>query len=513
MSAVDAGRVALLQGLELYEEISNAVDDRTLEIVERRRRTAIVRRRGWLVRRVLLAADVAGLLIAFSIVEWLAWRGGAVGTVDSRIETLVFVASIPLWIVVAKLYGLYDRDEERTDHSTADDVVAVFHMVTVCTWLFWAATYLTGVVHPSASRLLPFWCASIATISIARAAARAAARRHVAYLQNTVIVGAGGVGQTVARKLLQHPEYGINLVGFVDAVPKDWIDRDLEHVAMLGDIDRLPAIVRLFDIERVVIAFWKRPHLETLEMIRTLGELDVQVDIVPRFYELVRPSVRMHTVEGVPMISLPPARLAWSSRLVKRLLDLSLALTALVVLSPLLALIAIAIKLDSRGPVCFRQVRMGSRDRTFRIFKFRSMVAEADSLKENVAHLNVHRNGDPRMFKIRHDPRVTRVGRWLRRTSLDELPQLLNVVVGHMSLVGPRPLILDEDKYVDDWARRRLDLKPGITGLWQVLGRSGIPFHEMVRLDYVYVADWSLWGDIRLIFRTVPLLARSRANV
>jgi exopolysaccharide biosynthesis polyprenyl glycosylphosphotransferase len=317
----------------------------------------------------------------------------------------------------------------------------------------------------------------------------------------------------VARKLLQHPEYGINLVGFVDAVPKDWIDRDLEHVAMLGDIDRLPAIVRLFDIERVVIAFWKRPHLETLEMIRTLGELDVQVDIVPRFYELVRPSVRMHTVEGVPMISLPPARLAWSSRLVKRLLDLSLALTALVVLSPLLALIAIAIKLDSRGPVCFRQVRMGSRDRTFRIFKFRSMVAEADSLKENVAHLNVHRNGDPRMFKIRHDPRVTRVGRWLRRTSLDELPQLLNVVVGHMSLVGPRPLILDEDKYVDDWARRRLDLKPGITGLWQVLGRSGIPFHEMVRLDYVYVADWSLWGDIRLIFRTVPLLARSRANV
>jgi lipopolysaccharide/colanic/teichoic acid biosynthesis glycosyltransferase len=193
-------------------------------------------------------------------------------------------------------------------------------------------------------------------------------------------------------------------------------------------------------------------------------------------------------------------------------MDLVLTVPALIVLSPVLALIALSIKLDSHGPVFFRQVRMGAGDKTFRVFKFRSMVCDADSRKAEVAHLNKHlRNGgDSRMFKIPNDPRVTRVGRLLRRSSLDELPQLLNVFLGQMSLVGPRPLILDEDRYVEDWARRRLDLKPGITGLWQVLGRDDIPFAEMTALDYLYVTGWSLFGDLRLLGRTVPAVFRGR---
>jgi lipopolysaccharide/colanic/teichoic acid biosynthesis glycosyltransferase len=152
-------------------------------------------------------------------------------------------------------------------------------------------------------------------------------------------------------------------------------------------------------------------------------------------------------------------------------------------------------------------VRMGCGNKTFRIFKFRSMRADAEEQKQAVAHLNKHlaNGGDPRMFKIPNDPRITRVGAWLRRFSLDELPQLLNVVRGEMSLVGPRPLILEEDRHVFDWARHRLDLRPGITGLWQVLGRDGIPFDEMVRLDYLYVTGWSLGSDLRLIARTLPI--------
>jgi lipopolysaccharide/colanic/teichoic acid biosynthesis glycosyltransferase len=172
--------------------------------------------------------------------------------------------------------------------------------------------------------------------------------------------------------------------------------------------------------------------------------------------------------------------------------------------------IALLIRLDSRGPFFFRQVRMGARDRTFRIFKFRTMVADADARKHEVAHLNMHITDDPRMFKIPNDPRVTPIGAFLRRYSLDELPQLINVVKGEMSLVGPRPLILEEDRHVAEWARKRLNLRPGVTGLWQVLGRSDIPFDEMIRLDYLYVTNWSLWNDLRLLFQTVPALTRTR---
>ena len=154
---------------------------------------------------------------------------------------------------------------------------------------------------------------------------------------------------------------------------------------------------------------------------------------------------------------------------------------------------------------------MGAGERPFRVFKFRTMVDDAELLKSEVAHLNMHVNDDPRMFKVPDDPRVTRVGGFLRRTRIDELPQLFNVICGEMSLVGPRPLILDEDQYVVRWARCRLKLKPGMTGLWQVLGASDIPFDEMTKLDYLYVTNWSLREDLRLIMLTLPALARARA--
>jgi lipopolysaccharide/colanic/teichoic acid biosynthesis glycosyltransferase len=227
-------------------------------------------------------------------------------------------------------------------------------------------------------------------------------------------------------------------------------------------------------------------------------------------FEVLGTNAQLHTIEGIPLVGLPVARLSSSSRLLKRFLDLFGSVVGLVLLAPLFAAVAICIKLTSRGPVFFRQVRMGQGERTFRVFKFRTMVENAESLKSGVAHLNMHLEDDPRMFKIAHDPRVTRVGAVLRRWRIDELPQLLNVLLGGMSLVGPRPLILDEDQFVEHWARRRLDLKPGMTGLWQVLGASDIPFDEMTKLDYLYVTNWSLREDLRLIMLTVPALARAR---
>jgi exopolysaccharide biosynthesis polyprenyl glycosylphosphotransferase len=493
------------------EQLYDALDERTLEILKRRR-GGVVRRRGWLVRRALLAADILGLSVAFLIAqEVYVAQMHIVGRLSRVTEFASFALSLPIWVVAAKLYGLYDKDEERTDHSTADDFSALFHLITVCTFLLYAVSHLTRWFNPQFSKLFLFWLLAIVGTGTFRGIARAYCRRQIHYLQNTIIVGAGDVGQTVARKLLKHPEYGINLVGFVDGNPRERME-GLHHLTLLGDFDDLPTLVPLLDVERVIYAFSNEAHEDSLQMIRKLNELEVQVDIVPRFFEVISPGTDVHTVEGLPMWGLPRPKLPSSSKLIKRTVDLAGSSLALLVLAPLMALIAVAIKCDSRGPVFFRQVRMGAGNHTFRIWKFRTMALGADARKQEFAHLNKHLlpGGDARMFKIDEDPRVTRFGQLLRRLSLDELPQLLNVLRGEMSLVGPRPLILDEHRYVDDWRSRRLDLKPGITGLWQVLGRDGIGFDEMVKLDYLYVTSWSLGGDIRLLFRTLPSIGRAR---
>jgi lipopolysaccharide/colanic/teichoic acid biosynthesis glycosyltransferase len=214
-------------------------------------------------------------------------------------------------------------------------------------------------------------------------------------------------------------------------------------------------------------------------------------------------------MEGMPVLTIPRTRLRRSSLRLKRLLDIAVGSAALVLLAPLLLVCAIAVKLDSPGPILFRQRRVGRDNRSFALLKFRSMCADADERKDNVADLSFHGGGiESGMFKIRDDPRITRVGAVLRRYSIDELPQLLNIVWGDMSLVGPRPLIETEDRQVKGRFRQRLGLTPGLTGLWQVHGRSDIPFDEMVSLDYLYVTNWSLWGDVKLLVRTFPSVLR-----
>jgi exopolysaccharide biosynthesis polyprenyl glycosylphosphotransferase len=468
------------------------------------------RRRGWLVRRTLLVADVAGLTLAFLLGQALWGEGaGPANRLGATGELTAFLVTLPGWIVVAKLYGLYDRDEERTDHSTVDDLGSVFHLVTTGAWLFFLGSSLTGLADPNLVKVATFWAAAILLVVCGRLAARAICRRHPSYLQRTLIVGAGEVGQLIARKLATHDEYGIELVGFVDAEPRERRP-DLGDLHLVGSLEDLLDVVRMHDVERVVFAFSNEPHDRELAAIRELKTEDVQIDVVPRLFELVSPGIGVHTVEGLPLVGLPPTRLPRSSALLKRALDITLAALGCLVLAPLFAVLAVAIKADSRGPVFFRQIRMGSGGRMFALLKFRTMVADADERKHEFAHLNKHAGagGDPRMFKIENDPRVTRVGRLLRSCYLDELPQLLNVLRGEMSLVGPRPLILEEDEHVLEWGRRRLDHPPGMTGLWQVLGGSKIPFEEMVRLDYLYVSTWSLANDLRILLKTFAVVLR-----
>jgi exopolysaccharide biosynthesis polyprenyl glycosylphosphotransferase len=508
-------RAALLQGLALYNDMTAAVDERTLEIVDRRRRTAVVKRRGWLVRRMLLGADVIGLLLAFALAEWIVAGHSSADQIDALDEVLLFLATLPAWVVTAKLYGLYDRDEERTNHSTVDDFAGVFQMITVCTWLFWAGSQLTGIAHPTATKLAAFWGAAIALVTFGRAAARVLARRHIAYIQNAIIVGAGDIGQLIARKLLQHPEYGINLLGFIDPEPRA-ARADLGHVRVLGGPEKLPSLIRLFDVERVIVAFWKGSHAEAIELIRTLKRLDVQVDVVPRLFEILGPSFAIHTVEGLPLVGLPPAKISRSSRAVKRTLDIVGALVGLVVTAPLFAYAAVRIKRDSPGPVLFRQRRLGIDMTEFTALKFRTMKVDTDPDEHRryirqVMDAGAAPNSNG-IYKLDRADRVTPFGRWLRKTSLDELPQLLNVLRGDMSLVGPRPCIPYETEAFQPHHFERFLVPAGITGLWQVTARAHSTFGEALDMDVAYARNWSLGLDLELLFKTPLQLLRPRAT-
>jgi exopolysaccharide biosynthesis polyprenyl glycosylphosphotransferase len=477
------------------------------------RQATRTRNRGWLVRRSLVAADVVGLVVAFLVAERVVHDGsGAPDVLRGFAEYLVFVASLPAWVLLARQYGLYSRDEEQPAYSTVDDVLRVFNMLTVGTWGFFVFTWATQIAHPSVPKLIVFWSCALLLIAVGRAAARAACRRTDTYVQNTIVLGASWLGQRVAQKFVQHPEYGVRVVGFVDDHPPVESHLRPKELPVLGTTEHLSELTRQLQVERVVLAAPGASQRKIIGLARALNEEGVHVDVVPHLFEILDPQAEIHSAEGLALIALPPARWPRSSLVLKRALDLTIASISLVLLLPFFAIVAAAIVLDSGAPVFFRQERIGASGRAFRIRKFRTMVPDADARKDDVAHLNKHVNGDRRMFKIPGDPRTTRVGRFLRAYSLDEFPQLVNVLRGEMSLVGPRPLIPEEDRHVHGWRRKRLRLKPGMTGLWQVLGRDGIPFEEMVQLDYRYVTHWSVTNDLKLILRTLPLLRRAHAG-
>jgi exopolysaccharide biosynthesis polyprenyl glycosylphosphotransferase len=477
------------------------------------------RRRGGLVRRMLMLADVAGLGLAFALaIAIFRTRVGPTDPVAWEHEVLLFVATLPGWVLLARLHGLYDRDEERASHSTLDDLVGVFHLVTVGTFLFFAGSWVTGLTSPYPPKLLTFWALAIVLVALARVGARAFARTRHAYVQNAVIVGTDAVGKLVARKILNHSEYGVNIVGFVDSATPVGTEI-IAGLTVLGPPEELPLIVRTRDVERVVVAFFDRPVGEAIDLARSAKSLRVQVDIVPRLFAAVDPRAQIHTLEGFPLIGLPPARLWRSSLSIKRGLDVVLAGLALLVLAPLFAWIAIRTRLQSPGPVLYRHERIGMNGRPFKLIKFRTMYLEyctGESYGGDAASAELQRLlADPvareefeRTHKLEDDPRVTPFGRFLRRTSLDELPQLVNVLLGDMSLVGPRPVTESELSRYDNEVETLLSFRPGVTGYWQIHGRSRTVYEERVRLDIAYVRGWSLKLDLAVLGKTAWTLVK-----
>jgi exopolysaccharide biosynthesis polyprenyl glycosylphosphotransferase len=454
------------------------------------------RPRDYAVRRLLAVSDLVALAgVQFAV---LGLHGRQTDT-----EQLVWaLLALPGWIVLFKAYGLYDRDMKRISHSTVDDLPWLFHALLVGSLLFWLYFRALPARDVNARELLAVAALSLVAVLILRALTRRAANRLLG-AKRVLLVGDGPQLALIARKMRAHREYGLNPVGVLSSARGP---TGAAGLPVLGRAQDVVDIATGHGIDHVVVSHTALDEAELLEVVRHCRELSIRAGLLPQLFDALGPSVEIDDVEGVTVLGISPPVLPRSSRLLKRAMDLAGAALLLVVASPLLALAAGAVKLDSRGPVLFRQERVGRAGRRFQLVKFRTMVVGAEQRQEELAALS----RDSHWLLLDHDPRVTRVGRLLRVTSLDELPELWNVLKGEMSLVGPRPLIESEHRQLDGWCRTRVDLTPGLTGLWQVLGRTNIPFEEMIKLDYLYVTNWSLWTDVRLILRTLPAVVTQR---
>jgi exopolysaccharide biosynthesis polyprenyl glycosylphosphotransferase len=451
-------------------------------------------RRDYAVRRLLAGADALALVVA------LLLAAAVPGTRVAGALPWALLGVLP-WLFLFKSYGLYDRDIRRMSHTWIDDLPGLAHGVVMGSAAMWALLWITGTNTVDPSGIAIFAGALLLATVLCRAVAR---RLAMAVLgpERALLVGDAAGMERIARKMRDHPEYGVEPVGLVTA---DGEPSELPRIGSLEDLD-LRAALRLHRVERVVVSHRELHGDLLLALMHDCKELSVKVSLVPNLVDAMGPSVQVDDVEGVTLLAVNPPVLSRTSRIAKRGMDVVGSAVLLVLLAPLLLAIALAVRLTSRGPALFRQTRVGQGGRPFDLLKFRTMVADAEKRRKDL----LADSSDPHWLKLDHDPRITAVGRVLRRTSLDELPQLWNVLRGEMSLVGPRPLIDAEDRQVSGHARSRIDLTPGLTGLWQVLGRTRIPFDEMVRLDYLYVTNWSLWTDVRLLIRTLPAVVSRR---
>ena len=442
--------------------------------------------RSAVMRRSLIGADLLAALLALLTVL----------VVCGEHLTLAALAAAPLVVVPAKLSGLYDRDEVVVRKSTIDELQQLCGLAAVSSVLMWL---VTGSLHRS--DVVVLFASLLALVFVARTAARAVVTRRLAP-ERCLLVGDWDVVPRIAEALGRS---NAELVGYLPLV-----DRRDSAAGQPGPCAVLTHMAEERGVDRVIIAPGTDADSDaTLDVITRAKALGAQVSILPRLFEVVGSSVQFDHVDGLVMLGVRRFGLTRSSAFVKRAVDVAGAVVALALAAPVMLVAALAIRLESPGPIFFRQQRVGRNGALFTMVKFRTMFDGADQLRDELRALS---NAGDGMFKVRDDPRVTKVGRFLRRTSLDELPQFLNVLRGEMSLVGPRPLVIDEDARIVGYHRRRLHLTPGLTGPWQVLGSgdSRVPLRDMVTIDYLYAANWTIWSDIKVLLRTVGHVLRAK---
>ena len=442
-------------------------------------------------RRMLAYSDVVAAAVAVAV---------AVPAVGGTALPTAALLALPFVVLLGKLQGLYDRDELLIRKTTLDEAPKLFERAVLCTLCLWLADEALLGVELANAQVIAFLAAMFGVSLAARHVARSVVRRFTRP-ERCLLIGDAPTFDRLRSKL-EAAGAPAELVGRMSLHRPRSAGRDREIGAA-----ELNEFIAWTGAERIVIESQALPAEEMLDLVRCAKSVGVRVSLVPRVLDVVGSSVVFDELHGMTVLGVRRFGLTRSSSLLKRAFDLAGTTLALLASAPLLIAIAIAIKLDSKGPVLFRQTRVGRDGRRFEICKFRTMVVDAEARKGSLVEANECAGG---LFKIADDPRVTRVGRFLRSTSLDELPQLFNVLWGDMSLVGPRPLVVDEDEKITGWDRRRLHLTPGMTGHWQILGSARVPLAEMVKIDYLYAAGWSLWADVKILLRTVPYMLGRR---
>ena len=474
---------ALAGGLRLaraHDEL-----ERPIREVEQRQE---VTRRDAVLRRSLAVADLSAAAGALLLcVTALGHRS---------LEPLALLA-LPLVVVAGKLVGIYDRDELLVNKTTIDEAPRLFQLATLYALLFSVLQAQFVSAPLGAMHVVLLWATMFVLALLARRLGRAIARAATP-VERCLFVGSDDSAERLRAKLSGSAMHAV-LVGRM-SIGEAGEEADVAIEAAL-----LHRVVDELRVHRVIIEPSDPQPQATLDFVREAKGTGARVSLLPRILEVVGSSIEVDDVHGLTLLGVRRFGLSHSSLLLKRCFDILGAGFALVLFSPLLALLALLVRRDSTGPAIYRQTRVGRNGLPFTMWKFRTMVDGADTLKPGLRALN-EADG---LFKIAEDPRLTRVGRWLRRYSLDELPQLVNVLRGEMSLVGPRPLVADDDEQITGLDRRRLYLTPGMTGRWQILGSARVPLSEMIKLDYLYVTGWSLWSDVKILLRTVPyVLAR-----
>jgi exopolysaccharide biosynthesis polyprenyl glycosylphosphotransferase len=387
---------------------------------------------------------------------------------------------------------------------------AISKAVTVGTLLLSFAAVLLKFSAVNALFLVSFFCVALLGTIIARFILRSfffGARRNGGTLRRLVIVGCGSRGAEFGRKVRNRPDFGYLLLGYIDDMPPPENPVHGGPEKLLGPPDRAREIIETHDVDEVVIVLPIASNYQKISnVISVCEELTVDVLMPSDFFQSRLVNVTVEDSRAWPAMELRSHIPSATGIILKRMIDVFVSLAALILFSPLLAVIAVAIKLDSSGPVFFRQDRVGLKRKIFKMHKFRTMRVDAE---ESIKELEDQNEVNGAAFKMTSDPRVTRIGRTLRRLSLDELPQLIDVLAGNMSLVGPRPLpIRDVERFDKSWQKRRFSLKPGLTCLWQVNGRHDIDFEHWMELDLQYVDNWSLSMDFDILMKTVPAVLR-----
>jgi exopolysaccharide biosynthesis polyprenyl glycosylphosphotransferase len=487
------------------------------------------------VKAALVAADAVAAAAAF-VGAYALRQGGEVLVRFDLGEGFVWYPDFEpygalLWFVLlARLaaHAYYDLYRLRGEFSYIDDAVRVFKATAVASLLIlaWAFLYRGGYEFRSFSYARGVFVydfllalAACAALRLTLRGAQSAARRRGVNLIPTLVVGRGQEAALCIREMRARRELGYRVIGVVETGGAGADAAEFEGVPVLCGISGLTEAIRETRANEVIITDSSIPGDLLFDVMMRVGRPGVEFRVAPSLFNCLPRKTEVDQIGQLPVVTLFREPLGQGARLVKRVADVFVAATALILLAPVWLIAALLIKLDSRGPVLYRQERVGMDGRVFLFLKFRTMRTDSDD-REHREYQRKYIAGQPDtnlgdesrpVYKMRADPRVTRVGRFLRRLSLDELPQLLNVLRGDMSVVGPRPPIPYEVEAYALRHRRRLDMKPGLTGLWQVSGRNRLSFEEMVRLDLYYIENWSLWLDLKIILRTLPVMLRGDA--